>query len=433
MKRAMSRRTVLRGLGACVGLPLLEAMVPVARATPVSPVRLVVFFIPNGTYLPRWTPADAGPGYTLSPILQPLASVRDEVTVLTGLANAPARELGAEEHGNCTGTILTCTHPHAAVPLIPTNGLSFEQHLAERYSSETAFASLELGSEASGICTVPWCAGLQNISWNGPGSPRTKDTDPASVFDRLFGGPPGGTSIQERERTRRYRASILDVVAADARDLSRSLGAGDRARLDEYLTALREVERRIVDEPPPSCQDLAWTPGTADVQQHVAQMRDLMLLALRCDRTRVITYMVGSGRSERPYGFLGHADSHHLLSHYGTSSASIDAVEDISRWEVSQYVALLEAMRDVAEPDGSLLDNSMVLLLSGMGDPNVHTPVDLPVLLAGRAGGAFAPGKHLVLPQDTPVANLYLAMLDAAGVHLETFGDDGTAPLSGLA
>lgn len=428
--RALSRRTVLRGLGVSLALPWLEAMAPRAAASGGSRRRFVVWSMPSGVPAGQWTPDTTGAGFALTPCLAPLAGVRDAVAVISGLRNLPAVEAGAEEHANCTGTVLTCTAPVALGPDGPRNGVSLDQVLAPQLSAGLPLASLELGGESSSVCSVPWCGGAAHVSWGADGAPRPKETRPERVFARLFTAP--GATETEREAALRLlrERSVLDVVRTDALALSARLGHDDRVRLDGYLTGVREIEQRLTIQPL-ACEALAPEPAPEDVAEQVRQMRDLQVLALRCERTAVATFMVANGRSERSYPFLGFTDPHHFLTH-ARGPAEQARLTQIVAWMVGEFAGLIAALRDTEDACGaSLLESTTALFVSDMGDGAAHTPVDLPVLLAGAGAGA-ARGQHLAFPERA-LADLHLTMAQGEGVAISRLGDDGLQALEGLA
>ncbi len=429
----LSRRTLLRGVGASIALPLLEQMLPGSRAYAASPPtkRLVVVFVPNGIYMPQWTPAQTGSEYALSPILQPLAPVKDDVLVVSGLANRPAYPDLPGPHAGGTASVLTARKILSDGRL--GNGISVDQAAARELGKSTQFQSLELGldSSVSGACDGGYsCAYLCNISWASETLQMSKDINPHAVFARLFGA--SGDSGDPARRDQRRR-SILDLVRGDAARLNEKLGKGDRRRLDEYLTGIRELERRLDRAGFSSCTPGDPPPPVVDMRDHTRAMFDLITLALRCDLTRVATFMIANGQSSRPFPFLGISGQHHALSHHQDEPTAIAANVAINTWEVEQFAYFLQALKASTDPvGGNLLDDSIVLFISEMGDPNTHDRLNIPVLLAGRAGGQLTPGRHLRVPTEQPLANLHLSLLNMLGVPVSRFGEDGTAPLAGL-
>jgi hypothetical protein len=431
----LSRRTFLRGTGAAIALPFLEAMWPrSARAqAAASARRFLAWYVPNGIHMVDWTPANTGANYTLSPILAPLAPIRDEVLVLTGLANRPAQVATAGDHARGTGSFLTARTVKKTDGADIENGISLDQRIANAIGAATSLPSLQLGTESGGStgnCDSGYsCAYSRNISWAGPQSPLAKETNPASAFERLFQGAEVQLPPDELERRRLLRLSVLDTVTEDANRLRLELGSSDRQKLDEYLTGVRALETRIQTATTSQCE--ATEPADpADLVERVRTMSDLMVTALQCDRTRVITFMELNAGSNQTYPWLGVLDGHHQISHHQGNTANFAQLRTIDIWEVEQFVYLLQRLASVQEPEGSLLDSSLVFFSSEIEDGDSHRHTNLPVLLAGRGGGAVTPGQHLRFTGNPPLANLYLTVLRAFGIQDATFGSDGTAPLT---
>ena len=438
----ISRRTFLRGIGASIALPALDVMAPsMARAQSMGmsdPTRLLAFYVPNGIVMNQWTPTDAGSNYVLPPILQPLSNVKDDLLVLTGIANEPARPDGPGDHASGTGSFLTAAHPFKTEGRDIENGISMDQVAANAIGAQTTFPSLQLGSEGGssvGNCDSGYsCAYARNISWAGPATPLPKDIYPHAVFDRLFGGFNAEEDMAARARRLRYKQSVLDFVKDDATRLQAKLGKSDKLKMDEYLTSLREVETRLqsmVPEPS-SCVPGDRPAMAGDVRDQVRAMCDLMVLAFQCDLTRVITYMLGNAGSNRVYNFLGIGDGHHQISHHQGNATNISQLTSIDIWEIEQLAYLLERMKSVQEGESNLLDNSLVFFSSEIEDGNSHSHYNLPIILAGRGGGVINTGRHVVYNDDPPIANLFISMLQTVGVQLSSFGLEGTGPLANL-
>ncbi|QRN98201.1 DUF1552 domain-containing protein [Archangium violaceum] len=437
----LSRRTLLRGLGTLMALPVLEQMVPsVARAAEpgAAPRRLAVFYVPCGIYMPNWTPRGTGRDWALSPTLQPLAPVKDDVLVLSGLSHEPGRPDQFGHHAAGTGAFLSCVKIHKASHESDVRaGVSMDQIAARALRSHTRLPSLELGNDGgdgTGSCDANFsCAYARNIAWAAPTSPVAKDTHPRSVFDRLFAGFDPDATRAQLEKRKAYEQSILDFVREDAQALKQKLGTRDRRKLDEYFTSVRELELRVeaLDQQAPTCSKGPRPENTEDVRQKTKVMCDLMVLAFQCDLTRVATFMLGNGRSDRVYDFLGLTSGHHTYSHHQHVPENHAALAKIDRWEVEQFSYLLQRMKSVQEGDATLLDNSLVYFGSEVADGNSHGHSDMPVLLAGRGGGTVTPGRH-VRYGGKPVANLFISMLQSVGVNVNGFGDDGSAPLPNL-
>lgn len=443
----LSRRTFLRGAGTLMALPVLEAMAPsMARAESAGAPparRLMAFYVPNGMYPAEWYPAASGENYTLSPLLTPLAAYKSDFLVLSGLGNKPSHfsplDVG---HVASTSSFLTGT-PVTESPL--SNGISMDQVAAAQLRQYTRFPSLELGTRSGAAYVLH-----TNISWGPNSTPMPKETRPDLLFDRLFGGPNPSENNQEAEARRRRRLSVLDSVKQDAQRIEAKLGRQDRLRMDEYMTGVRELEQRLQQTRVSQC-----TPGTRpvepqDIRQQVQLMLDMTVLAFQCDLTRVATFMYGEAVDDSTYNFLtvpnGNggtlpvSQGHHTLSHdIWAGSMSQKMYSAICKWEVEQFAYLLGKMKAVQEPDGTLLDNSVVLFGSNIGESNVHDTLNMPIVLAGRGGGKIRPGRHIVYKdplnyntQGIPVAKLFVSMLGAVGVNVSTFGRDGDGPLPNL-
>ena len=434
-KFQLSRRAFLGGAGVMVSLPFLEAMIPRAQALgSTTPKRLLVYYVPNGIHMPAWTPSTTGPGFDLKPILQPLAAFKEQLLVVSGLGNAPGMPDGPGDHAAGGGSFLTCTHVNKSETSI-TNGISMDQVLAEHVGSETVIPSLQLGLESGGNvgnCDSGYsCAYARNISWVG-NTPLSKINSPSTAFDLLFAGFDPGSTAQDQALRKANRLSVLDRTLAQANALNAKLGHTDRIKLDQYLDSVRDLELKVEAEETASSCDAGGFPGEPeDVTAGARVMADLMVKAFECDRTRTITFMLANAASLRTFGFLGYPNGHHLYSHHANDPANFAAIQAINTWEMEQLAYLLERMQSVTEVDGStLLDNSIVYCSSEIEDGNSHAHTNLPVLVAGRGGGAIQSGRH-VMHEGVPLANLYLAMLKALGVDIDAFGDsNGALPLS---
>lgn len=431
------RRAFLRGLGATVALPFLPSLLSQkARAQVVTPVRFIGFFAPCGIHMPAWTPVRTG-DLILNRTMEPLAHLRTDLLVLSGLDNfaGEGQGDGAGDHARGTSTFLTCAHPRKGASAVRV-GPSIDQLAAQALGGDTRLPSLELGSEHrtnAGSCDSGYaCAYQRNISWASATQPAPKEVNPRTVFDRLFGGDDPKLSEEQRARRRRYRKSVLDFVRDDTARLQTRLGNTDRLRLDEYLTSVREVERRIDKAGEADQCEAGERPAgvPADPEEHIRVLLDLMVLAMKCDITRVGTFMLGEGGSNRTFPFLGIHSGHHELSHHQSDPLKWQKLEQINTWEIEMLGYLLDGLRGVPEGEGTLLDNTVVVFGSEIADGNAHSHTDMPLLLAGRAGGQLATGQHLRFPDGTPLANLYLTLLDMMGAPQETFGDDGVALLS---
>ena len=440
--RPISRRTVLRGLGATIALPLLDAMAPavVSAATSVAatksgaPLRMAMFFLPNGMNMHQFLPTETGAGYSLTPTLEPLAEFKKDFSVLSNLALDGARSKGdgGGDHARSTAAFLTGAHPHKTAGSDIKNGISVDQVAANVVGAQTRLPSLELGldrGQIAGQCDSGYsCAYVTNISWRSPENPMPHETNPAAVFERLFGSADDLANTQSRMRRLADRKSILDFVAEDSRTLSARLGRADQQKLDEYTTSIREVEKQI--EKARLAASKPIDPGMArpdgvpeEFQQYMRLMCDLMVLAFRMDITRVSTCMVARDGSERTFRWLGLSEGHHSLSHHASNPDKLAALAKIDKFHIEQFAYLIQKMKSVKEGAGTLLDNSMVVFGAGISDGNRHNHNNLPILLAGKGGGTLTPGRHVQFAKDTPLCNLHLSMLERMGVKEQRFGD----------
>jgi len=440
MRKPLDRRTVLRGLGTSLALPFMEAMLPTrARAADLArPQRLQVFYTPNGMMMDYFVPKQAGFDYELSPTLQPLANFRNDFAVLTGLAhyNANSFGQGGGAHGRACGAYLTAVHPKPTEGSDLECGISMDQIVAMKFAEDTQLASLELGIDPPtllGSCDVGYsCTYTNTLSWRTPTSALPVAVNPSEVFARLFGD---GDALDEASRLHelKRKASILDFVRNDAARLSKNLGMNDRRKLDEYLEAIRDVERRIQKASTQSIDlDLSTVERPAgipdDFQEHAKLMIDLQVLALQTDMTRVITFMLGRELSNRAYPEIGVADAHHMLSHHGGDESKVVKLARINQFHMQMFAYYLERMRSTPDGEGNLLDNTVVLAGACFGEPNSHDFMDLPAIVAG---GGVKGNQHLQLPKETPMANLLLTLMQKLDLPLDQFGDSkGT--ISGL-
>lgn len=441
----LSRRRFLRGAGAAIALPFLPSLLPrTAWADEAkAPVRLAFCFVPNGMHMQDFTPKAEGRDYELPYLLEPLAGVKDDLLVLSGLAHdqAKAHGDGPGDHARSGAVFLTAAHPVKTAGSDIRVGISVDQLAAKHVGKQTRFPSLELGCEGgaqSGQCDSGYsCAYSSNLSWRTPTTPAPKERNPRLVFERLFTDGSDSSSPAERAKRLKYRRSILDAVAGDARRLRRGAGRRDADKLEEYLTSLREIERRIerAEEGDDGLVDdlgMAIPQGVPKTYgEHIEVMSDLMILAFRTDTTRVASFMVSNAGSGRSYRFLDVPEGHHPLSHHGGDEKKHEKIKKINRWHLTQLASMLERFKAVEEGEGNLLDNTLLLYGSCIGDGNRHNHDDLPILLAGRGGGAVDPGRHLRYEKGTPVANLFLRMLEAVGAEARVFGDS-TGRLAGL-
>ena len=454
-KKTLSRRRMLRGAGAALGLPLLEAMVPLrAAASVVRPTRYAFLFFPNGVRPGHWTPKGEGAEFALSPILRPMAGHQHRLNVLTNLWNANA--FGGDGHYvKTSGWLTSTTITKTTGADLRSGGPSVDQVLARHFEGQTRFRSLELGIDpvTSGIDRNVNYTRLygSHISWADATTPLPAEIDPRQAFDRLF---------RMGNRLNQHK-SVLDLVKADAKRLQNELGVGDRRKIDEYLHSVREIEQRIEKEQAlvdaggrvdpemreritaldhrikqwgddPEAMRRLRMDRTGDPTEHVRIMMDLLATAFWTDSTRVSSFMFGNAVSSRNFNFLeGASGSHHENSHHQGKEGKLASYLRINQWHSEQFNYLLDRMAGMPEAQGSLLDNSLLLFGSGLRDGNRHQPTNLPLVLAGGGGGSVQSGQHLVYPDKTPLSRLYLTLLQQAGVPAKRFVD-GDAVLSGL-
>lgn len=441
-KKAISRRAMIRGTAAVMALPWLEAMQPACLRAPAKsagPARALFIFSPNGKHMEAWKPKEKGRRFPLTPTLQALEPVRKSVTVISGLALDGGRDHGdgAGDHARAAASFLTCAHPKKTGGQDIEVGVSIDQILAKELGAATKFPSLELGCEpgrAAGICDSGYsCAYSNNISWRTSSLPMPKETKPRAIFNRLFGITDGSRDLALEARISAEKRSILDCVGEDANALKEKLGLRDRAKLDDYMSAVRELEKRVSlpigTAPPP---DFVMPSGSiGGYPEQVALLYDLIALAFQTDATRIATFMLGNAGSNRSYSFLGCPDGHHDTSHHGKDPKKHEALAKINAWHVERFASFLKKMATVEEGDSTLLDLSFIVYGSGLSDGDRHNHDDLPVLLAGHGRGTLHPGQHLAFSKETPMANLYLSILSSMGVRADRFGDS-TGRLEGI-
>ena len=431
-KKALPRRTFLRGVGATIALPLLDAMVPAMTSlaeTPAAPRqlrRLGFVYMPMGSDIRSWTPPGAERLEQLSPTLAPLEAVKEQVAVISNLELMNAYP---GTHATSNSAFLSAARAKWTESSDYRLATTVDQIAAQRIGQETRLPSLELAMdllETVGQCDNGYACVYQNyLSWSTPTTPLPAEAHPRLVFEKLFGA--GGT-VAERRAGLRQKASLLDQVSEDMHRLERELGPSDRSRVSDWLESVREVERRVQRAE----RDAAAAPVT-DVERplgvpaayadHARLMFDLQVLALQADVTRVITFQMARETSNRTYPEIGVPEPHHPLTHHGGDKEKIAKMAKINRFHVSLFAYFLERLASVREGDGSLLDHSLYLYGSGMGDPNKHDHTDLPVLVAGGAAGKMRGGRHIRYDKPTPLANLHLTLLDKVGVELESFAD----------
>ena len=432
----LSRRTFLRGTGAVIALPWLDAMTPAfaqASATPKSPVRMMHVYAPSGMITQYWDPTTTGRDFEFPRILKPLERFREDILVMSGLS---AYETGAilgeagGDHCRAVGTYLSGVRIKPTMGADYRAGVTADQIAARALGRETKFASLELACEDSrtvGDCDGATCA-YQALAWKSPTEPLPPEINPRLLFERMFGGMNVKADPKERENQLLYRQSILDLTLQSTHSLQRELGADDRRKLDEYLTSVRELEVRIGRQETDARQMIPA--GTskpegipATYAEHARLMFDLMVLALQTDMTRVGTFMMAREGGVRPYPEIGVPEAHHAVSHHRNSPELIEKVTKIECYHLEQFAYFIERLKSVREGDGTLLDNCAIAYGASMGDPNRHDHSRCPTLLAGRAGGRIKSGRHVAFKEGTPISNLHLTMLDVAGVPTDRLGN----------
>ncbi len=436
-KKHVPRRTFLHGIGVALALPMLDSMVPAfggARARAAQAIRrLGVVYTPNGIFMPHWTPANENGVLEITPTLQPLAPFRDRMLMVSGLCSEEGIARpgeGAGDHARAAGAFLTGVHPKKTEGHDIRAGISMDQIAARALGEETQLASLELSlesAERAGSCDPGYsCAYANTLCWSSDTTPLPMASNPRSVFERLF-GTSGTTDPAAWLAARQHDRSLLDMVTAKVARLKSELGPRDRVKLNEYLEAVRDVERRIQKAEQQTARELpavdqpAGVPDTFD--EHAKLMFDLQVLAYQADLTRVITFMVGHETSVRAYPEIGVPDAHHALSHHGGDEALIEKLKKVDSHLVTMFAHYVDRLASTPDGDGTLLDSVMILYGSGMSDGNRHNHHDLPTLLVGGGGGTLTGGRHLQVDPDTPNTNLFLTMLDKLGVRVEALGD----------
>ena len=432
-KRAVSRRALLRGMGATLALPFLDAMVPALSAqarTAAKPInRFGVMYIPNGMIMNKWTPLVDGSSFEFTPTLSPLEPYRDQLLVLSNLACVPTPGRPGGAHAKASTRFLTDVSPPTSETWLDA-GISMDQVLAQETGKRTQLASLELAienGETAGACDVGFaCAYTNTISWKSANTPLFAQNNPRAVFERLFGDT-GNTDPKARLTRLREQRSVLDSITKEVAGLQGNLGPNDRLKLTEYLESIRDLERRIQraeeqnDQNLPVVDHPAGLPATYD--EHVKLMCDLQVLAYQCDLTRVITLMLGREFSGVTYPQVGVPDAHHPITHHAGEAEKIAKVEKINAYHVTQFAYLLNKMRSTSDGDGTLLDHATLMYGTGMGECNAHDPRSIPLLLAGGGAGTLNGGRHIRYARETPLANLHLTLLDNFGVKWDRIGD----------
>ncbi|MDP7016951.1 MAG: DUF1552 domain-containing protein [Pirellulaceae bacterium] len=435
----LPRRTFLRGLGAAMSLPMLDAMIPAASAADGStaPVRMAFVFFPNGAIMPNWKPAGKNEDWSLSRTLEPLKAHKDRVTVFTGLTQhwGRANGDGAGDHARCAGSFLTGAHLVKTAGADIKVGVSVDQAAAQLIGRQTRLPSIELGIERgrnSGNCDSGYsCAYSANVSWKTASTPMAKEVNPKLAFERLFGAADAAQGRAERDL---YRKSILDLVAEDAALLRKRLGKKDQRKLDEYFNSVRELEQQIdraatKQAEVPDYEVPAGIPR--DLKDHIRLMYEIMTLAFQTDTTRISSFMLANAGSNRSYPMVGVKGGHHSLSHHRNDKQKVEDITNIDTFLAAQFAHFLDKLASVREGERTLLDNSLILYGSAIADANRHTHHDLPIVLAGSGGGQIKTDRLRSYPDNTPLNNLFVSMCRMSGAKLDKLGDS-TGPLTGL-
>ena len=434
-RKAISRRTILRGLGTAVALPLLDAMVPALTAAQHTPAKAVrrfgVVYHPNGVIYDKWLPKGVGTEFELSPVLSPLQPFRDQLVVVTGLFSDQAEALGdgGGDHSRASGTYLTGVHVKRSDTVVE-NGISMDQIAAKAFERETQLSSLQLTvDDASlvGACDVGYsCAYSSTLSWLTPTLPLMAENNPRVVFERLF-GVNDSTDARARGARLQQDRSILDSITDRVKTLQRKLGAADNRKVNDYLASLRDVERRIQKAEEQSSKDIPGVERPVGIpdgfEPHVELLYDLQLLAFQSDLTRVTTFMYGREQNGRPYPQIGVPEPHHPMTHHQNLPEKMEKCAKIQTYHVNLFANYLEKLRSTPDGDGSLLDHVILLYGGGISHSDRHTHGPLPTLVIGGGAGTIKGGRHLVYPEHTPLTNLQMTLLGNLGVPVEKLGD----------
>jgi hypothetical protein len=423
-KKAISRRTLLRGMGTALALPLLDGMVPALTAIGKSggapPMRFGAIYVPMGMIMENWTPKTTGAGFDLTPIMQPLAPFKSQLTVVSGLNNAGVGHPGA------ASAFLTDVRAKGGANILA--GVSMDQHIAQKIGQDNKLPSLETGLESLamvGDCENANCGYLTTLAYSTPTTPLPAETNPREIFERLFGDPESTTPAKRMERIKSNR-SLLDSITMDVADLQRRVGNGDKTKVNEYLDAVREVERRIQKaeqenaDLPPTMEAPAGAP--AIYGDHAKLMFDLQALAWQSDSTRVITMMMERETSSRRFPEIGLNEPHHSTTHNPDVAARLENITMINAYQVSLFAYFLDRLAKTPDGDGSLLDHSVILYGSGLSDGNIHLPENVPIVVAGKGSGSLKGGIHLMHKAE-PLANLHMSLMDKFGVHVDKLGN----------
>ena len=432
----LERRSFLKGVGVAIGLPMLDAMIPalsVASKLPTSPTRVSFVYVPNGIVMDNWTPATLGANFEMNSILKPLQPFRNQTLVISGLMDNNGNALGdgGGDHARAASSFLTASHPKKTEGADIHVGVSADQVVAEFVGSNTRLGSLQLGLDDSrtvGHCDSGYsCAYTNSVSWKSPTTPLPPEANPRAIFERLFGTVDNSLDPATRARRARYRKSLLDMTRDETQSLVGTLGASDKRKVDEYLDSIREVEKQIEmaekdgRKVVPAMDEPAGIPAV--YAEHAKLLYDLQVLAFQSDLTRVTTMVMGREGSVRTYDEIGVPEPHHPLSHHRNQEESLAKLTKINTFHVELFAQFIAKLKSIPDGDGTLLDRSMILYGCGIADSNRHTHEKLPILVMGGGNGGLSTGRHISTKEDTPVANLFLSMMDRMGVKKDSFGD----------
>jgi len=432
----IQRRSFLKGVGVAIGLPMLDAMIPALSAAsklPNSPTRMSFVYVPNGVVMDHWTPATLGANFEMDGILKPLQPYSNQTLVISGLMDNNGNALGdgGGDHARAASSFLTASHPRKTEGADIHVGVSADQVVAEFVGTGTRLSSLQLGLDDSrtvGHCDSGYsCAYTNSVSWKSPTTPLPPEANPRAVFERLFGAVDTTIDAATRARRARYRNSLLDMTRDETQSLVVTLGASDKRKVDEYLDSIREVEKQIQmaekddRNVAPSMDEPAGIPAV--YADHAKLLYDLQVLAFQSDLTRVTTMVMGREGSVRTYDEIGVPEPHHPLSHHRNAPEALAKLTKINTFHVELFAQFIARLKATPDGDGNLLDRSMILYGCGIADSNRHTHEKLPILIMGGASGGVQTGRHIATKEDTPVANVFLSMMDRMGVAKDSFGD----------
>lgn len=427
-KKYLSRRTLLRSAGAAISLPLLDAMVPantaVANTAAAAKPRAAFIYFPHGAVMDKWTPKTVGNDFDLPQIIKPLEAFKNQLTIVSGLENKPA--MGEPVHAITPGTWLGCVAPRISHD--PLGGITLDQVIAKHIGQDTPLPSLEVATEekgGEGACDRNYgCSYGKTIAFSSPSSPLPMEHNPRKLFQRLFGQ---GDSVEERKAITKENASLLDLVVGEAAQLRKKLGPRDRVALEDYLTSVREVERRVQKLEAQDISHLTLPPTPQgipeDFDEHLNIMFDMIVLSWQANLTRVASYMLAAEVSNQPYSFIGIPDAFHPLSHHQNNKEKLVRLAKLQTYHSEVFAKFLTKLSDMPDGENSMLENAMIMYGSNMSDSNVHNNFPLPTAIVGGGCGKIKGNQHLVYEDRTPIANLHLTLLERMGINVESHGD----------